>query len=81
MTALQKSAHREIVCVVFGALLLAWGSLAEAQQTKKVPRIGWLSANSPSSGRESVEGFRQGLRELGYVEEQTIAIEYRYAEG
>src|SRR5262249_28539289 len=68
-----------LLCLLITVLLIT--GFAEAQQPKKVPLIGFLSANSPSSGRESVEGFRQGLRELGYVEEQTIAIEYRYAEG
>jgi putative tryptophan/tyrosine transport system substrate-binding protein len=52
----------------------------EAQQTKKIPRIGYLSANSLSAVRENVEGFQQGLHELGYVEGKTIAIEYRFAE-
>ena len=77
---MKKAKTRSILVVVL-LLIVAVAVKAEAQQPKKVPRIGWLSANSPSSGRESVEGFRQGLRELGYVEEQTIAIEYRYAEG
>ena len=52
---------------------------AEAQQTHKIPRIGALVVAAP--GLPSVEGFRQGLRELGYVEGQSIAVEYRYAEG
>ena len=53
---------------------------AEAQAPAKVPRIGYLS---PRSLRDDLrlESFRQGLRELGYVEGQTIAIEYRFAEG
>jgi len=63
------------------AITLATVQIPQAQQLKKIPRIGFLSANTASSARGSVEGFRQGLRELGYVEEQTIAIEYRYAEG
>lgn len=54
---------------------------ADAQQTKKVPRIGFLSAFSPSSEQNRVEAFRQGLRELGYVEDRNIFIEYRYGEG
>jgi putative tryptophan/tyrosine transport system substrate-binding protein len=61
--------------------VFALSTPAEAQQTKKVPRIGFLSASSPSSMRARVEKFRQGLHELGYVEGQNIAIEYRYAEG
>ena len=54
---------------------------AEAQQAKKVPRIGFLIAGSSSSYSGRVEAFRQGLRELGYVEGQNIIIEYRYAGG
>jgi putative ABC transport system substrate-binding protein len=52
---------------------------ADAQQAGKVPRIGVLYQGSAGSTR--VEAFRQGLRDLGYVEGQSIAIEYRYAEG
>ena len=53
---------------------------ADAQQTTKIPRIGYLTPGSPSaiSGRQ--EAFRQGLRERGYLEGKNIIIEYRYAE-
>jgi putative ABC transport system substrate-binding protein len=61
--------------------LLAVGVIAEAQQPKKVPRIGYLSVLSPSSDSARIEAFRQGLRELGYVEGQSLAIEPRYTEG
>ena len=54
---------------------------AEAQQPTKVPRIGYLSPTSPSASPTRIEAFRQGLRELGYVEGKNIVIEYRYAEG
>ena len=54
---------------------------AQAQQPTKVPRIGYLSAVSPSANLARREAFRQGLRELGYVEGKNILIEYRYAEG
>src|SRR5262249_45611409 len=62
-------------------LLLGAGTFADAQQAKKVPRIGFLSAATASSMTTRVEAFRQGLRELGYVEGKNIVIEYRYAEG
>ena len=50
-----------------------------AQQ--KIPRIGYVSGSSASTTSERQTAFRQALRELGYVEGQNIAIEYRYAEG
>jgi putative ABC transport system substrate-binding protein len=62
-------------------LLLVSVTFAEAQQTGKVPRIGYLVAASPSSNPARIEAFRQGLRELGYVEGKNIFIEWRYAEG
>src|SRR4030095_3772095 len=55
--------------------------MARAQQPTKIPRIGFLSAVSPSSISPRTEAFRQGLRELGYVEGKSIVIEYRWAEG
>lgn len=54
---------------------------AEAQPTAKSPRIGVLFGTTPASEAPRVEAFRQGLRDLGYVEGQTIALEYRWAEG
>ncbi len=51
------------------------------QQTGKVPRIGFLSLTSPSDRRPLLDAFRQGLRDLGWVEGQNIVIDYRYAEG
>ena len=62
-------------------LFCATASLAEAQQPKKVPRIGYLSPIDPASESARAEAIRLALRELGYIEGQNIAIEYRYAEG
>jgi putative tryptophan/tyrosine transport system substrate-binding protein len=62
-------------------LLALTGGSARAQPTKKVPRIGFLSAASASSMSARVAAFRQGLHELGYVEGKKIVIDYRYAEG
>ena len=62
-------------------LALASVQLAEAQQPKKVPRIGYLSSGDPTSESPRSEGIRLALRERGYIEGQNIAIEYRYAEG
>ena len=71
--------HTIVLLVV--TLALAFFHSAEPQQPKKIPQIGLLSVGSPSTGRVEVEAFRQGLRELGYREDQNITIEYRYAEG
>ncbi len=63
------------------AILLFTVSSAEAQQPTKIPRIGYLGGGSPSSYPARIEAFRQGLRELGYIEGKNIVVEYRYAEG
>jgi len=62
-------------------LLLAAGTFTDAQQPKKVPRIGYLAPGSPASDSPRIDPFRQGLRELGYTEGQDIVIELRFAEG
>src|SRR5215471_5537236 len=63
------------------AMLFTFCLSAEAQLPKKVPRIGYLETGSPSSTKETIEAFQQGLRDLGYIEGQNITIEYRSAEG
>ena len=67
--------------ILIAIVVLAFGLIAEAQQPKKVPRIGYLSGSPPSSIAEHNEAFRQGLRELGYMEGKNIVIEWRSAEG
>jgi putative ABC transport system substrate-binding protein len=71
--------RREFVTLLGGAA--AWPLAARAQQQTRVPRLGWLVTGSPTSHRFSLAAFRDGLRELGYVEGQNIAIEFRWAEG
>ena len=62
------------------ALIFAFsGAVVQAQQPTKVPRIGFLSAATPSSISARIEAFRQGLRELGYVEGKNVVIEWRRA--
>jgi putative ABC transport system substrate-binding protein len=74
---MKKAAVPSILVAV---LLLAVAVIAEAQQPKKVPRIGYLSlSGSPNQLR--VDAFSQGLRELGYVEGKNIVIDVRGAEG
>jgi putative ABC transport system substrate-binding protein len=68
-----------IFAVVFTFVL--GGPVAQAQQTKNVQRIGYLSAFEPARESPRSEAIRLALRELGYIEGQNIAIEYRYAEG
>jgi hypothetical protein len=73
--------NSKLPCLL-GVLFLASVHLAEAQQPKKMPRIGYLSGTSASvTNRDGLEAFRLRLRELGYIEGQNITIEYRYAEG
>jgi putative tryptophan/tyrosine transport system substrate-binding protein len=67
--------------ILVAVVLLALGVIAEAQQPKKVPRIGYLIATSRPTNPARIEAFRQGLSELGYVEGKNIVIEWRYAEG
>jgi len=69
---------RVIICLL-AAVFLPAGSVA--QQPAKIPRIGFLSSGSPSTALGFSEAFRQGLRDLGYVEGKDIVIEYRWAEG
>jgi putative ABC transport system substrate-binding protein len=73
--------NRKIISLVVGALLLALNFPAQAQQAKKVPRIGYLSGLDPARESARAEAIRLALSELGYIEGQNIASEYRYAEG
>ena len=67
--------------VTLGCAFALWGAEAQAQQPAKVPRIGYLGGTSPAAYAGRIEAFRQGLRELGYVEGKNLVIERRYAEG
>src|SRR5262245_34110802 len=67
--------------VAIGALFVTLCLPVEAQQPKKVPHIGYLTSTDPATESIRFEPFRAALRELGYIEGQNIAIEYRYAEG
>ena len=62
-------------------VFLITGSLAEAQQPKKIPRIGYLTLGSSSPRSANEEAFRDGLHHLGYIEGQNVHVEYRYAAG
>ena len=75
---MKKDIFGFALCVLLFALSFA----AEAQQPKKVPRIGYVSGKWRfQEPRAFVDAFRQGLRDLGYVEGKNILIEYRYTDG
>jgi putative tryptophan/tyrosine transport system substrate-binding protein len=67
-----------LLSILFVVVLLAVAVIAEAQQPKKVSRIGYLSSFDPARESTRSEAFRLALRELGYIEGQNIAFEYRY---
>jgi putative tryptophan/tyrosine transport system substrate-binding protein len=67
--------------VIAFVIMTACAAIAQAQQTGKVPRIGYLFNTTPSVAALRVEAFRQGLRELGYVEGKNIVLESGYSEG
>jgi putative ABC transport system substrate-binding protein len=73
---------RKIIGFALCSMLLAPCSAVDAQQPTKMPRIGYVSpTGDPKTPGPQVEGFRQGLRDLGYIEEKNIVVEYRYIEG
>jgi len=69
---------KNIFCLFLTIAFLGAAATAEAQQPKKVPRIGYLAVRDPASEFTRSEAIRLALRELGYIEGQNIAIEYRY---
>ena len=75
--------RRELITLLGGAAAPAilWPLVARAQQTGKVARIGFLGSATAVGSAKSVEAFRTGLRDLGYVEGKNIVIEFKWAEG
>ena len=78
---LEQFMRRKIIGLTLSAILLTLCSFVEAQQPKKLPTIGYLSVNDPTSESTRSEAIRLALRELGYIDGQSIAIEYRYGDG
>ena len=77
----RPTIKRIVVCLLATVFLLTL-SQSNAQQPKKVPRIGFLAGSGdPNTPGVQVEAFRRGLQELGYVEGKNILVEYRYVEG
>jgi len=72
--------NKKVIRLAVCALLFALSVSAEAQQPTKVPRIGYLTASSLSVLTDRTDAFRQGLRELGYIEGKNIVIEWRSTE-
>jgi ABC-type uncharacterized transport system substrate-binding protein len=75
---MKKATVRLIVCAV---ILLAVAVTADAQQPKKIPRVGFLSAGGAPNPGLRIEAFRQGLRDLGYIEGTNILVDYHFLEG
>src|SRR5215831_11596982 len=71
--------RRQFITLLGGAA--TWPLTARAQQPAKLPTIGFLGANNATFERASTDAFVQRLRELGWIENRTVAIEYRWAEG
>src|SRR5215470_5770166 len=75
----RHTRRREFITLLGGAA--AWPLAAHGQQPVKLPTIGFLGATTPATWSLFVTAFVQRLRELGWIESRTIAIEYRWAEG
>jgi putative tryptophan/tyrosine transport system substrate-binding protein len=73
--------RKTVIGFTLSTLLFALSYSASAQQPKKVPRIGYLTPSNPATESTRAEAIRLALRELGHIEGQNIAIEYRYTEG
>ena len=71
--------HSSAVLILISLVLTC--SPAEAQQPKKVPRISYLALDAPATNTYRADGFRQGLRQLGYAEGRDLVIESRFADG
>src|SRR6516165_7837838 len=71
--------RRELIAGLAGAAW--WPTAARAQQPAKLPTIGFLGAGTPAGWSQWVPAFERRLRELGWIEGRTVAIEYRWAEG
>src|SRR3954463_3856739 len=70
----------KVIDLALGALLFALSVSADAQQTGKIPRIGYLDGGSSSGMAVLLEAFWQEMRELGWIEGKNITMEYRFAE-
>src|SRR5262245_39982844 len=79
-SGLRRPVKRREFITLLGGVAAAWPLAARAQQPGKVYRVGFLW-DSPAVWPHALEGFRRALRDLGWVDGQNVAIEYRWAEG
>jgi putative ABC transport system substrate-binding protein len=73
--------RRRDLIILFGGTALTWPLAGRAQQPAKVWRVGWIWAGRSAGNPTEAAGFRQGLKELGYIEGQNIIVDYRFGEG
>src|SRR5262249_50209580 len=73
--------RRRLFITLLGGAAVEWSLATSAQTQPKIPRVGCAFSGTPTTGKHLFEAFRQALRELGYVEGQTIVLEVRWAEG
>jgi putative ABC transport system substrate-binding protein len=71
--------RREFIAILGG--VAGWPIAVHGQQLKKIPRVGFLGLTSPAAHARFLEAFRRGLRDLGYIDGESISVEYRWAEG
>jgi putative ABC transport system substrate-binding protein len=76
----EKNMKKKLTVLALCPMLLAFCFPADAPQTGKIPRVGFLDASTASGSKLPVEAFRQELSKLGWIEGKTITIEYRFAE-
>ena len=79
--SIRRFKRKKAFCLAVGALFFALYSFVSAQQSNRIPRIGYLSAVDRATDLPRAEGIRRALRDLGYVEGQNIAFEYRHTQG
>src|SRR5215510_2443558 len=81
MGRLRRRVWRVALVVSLGLSVVAMPWAVDAQRVERLYRIGLLERTSPTTNATNLEGFRQGLRELGYVEGKNLVLEYRSADG
>ena len=79
--SIVKMKRKQLFLFVLGAISITVCSSASAQQERKIPHVGYLTVSSLSSNVDRIDAFRQGMRELGYVEGKNIVIEWRSGDG